>query len=165
MNMSDLSRRRFVYGTGAALAVGGLAGCTGNGDDDDAPADDENGDDNGDDGLEAWLDDQNANEWDGSLEDHTGEDEVQIDVGGGDDGLAFTPTGITVDAGTTIVWEWTGDGGNHNVHDVEGDYGFQSDTTDEAGFTFEETLDDPGEARYVCDPHAGVGMYGGILVE
>lgn len=163
--MSDLSRRRFVYGTGAALAVGGLAGCTGNDDDDDdAPADDTD-DDADDDGLEAWLDDQNANEWDGSLEDHTGEDEVQIDVGGGDDGLAFTPAGITVDAGTTIVWEWTGDGGNHNVHDVEGDYGFQSDTTDEAGFTFEETLDDPGEARYVCDPHAGVGMYGGILVE
>ena len=66
--MTDLNRRRFLRGAGAAIAVGVLAGCTGNGD---GPPED----------IENHLSD--ANNYGGSLEDMTGESEVTIDVGTG----------------------------------------------------------------------------------
>lgn len=160
--MRDLSRRRFVYGTGATLAVGALAGCSGNGDDggDDGGSDD--GGENGG-GVEDHLSD--ANGYGGSLADHTGEDEVTVSVGAGD-GLSFDPAGITVDAGTTVIWEWTGQGGRHNVLSTgESDFEFESDLAEEEGATFEFTFEEAGEAPYVCDPHRAQGMLGGVRVE
>ena len=65
--MTDLNRRRFLQGTGAATAVGVLAGCTGDG----------NGNGGGDgppEDIENHLSD--ANNYGGSLEDTTGESEV-----------------------------------------------------------------------------------------
>ena len=93
--MSDLSRRRFVYGTGTALAVGTLAGCTGNG----------NGDSDG--GVPQAIDDHlsNAQNYEGSLDDMTGESEVTVDVGAGSNGLAFDPAAVRVSSGTTVTWE------------------------------------------------------------
>ncbi|QHS17240.1 halocyanin domain-containing protein [Halopenitus persicus] len=100
-----------------------------------------------------------------SYTDARGQDEVTIAVGAGD-GLAFDPTKVWVDPGTTIVWEWTGNGGDHNVHAVEGPASFESQITGEEGFTFEyETSEeDAGITHYQCDPHAQVGMHGGIAV-
>ena len=146
--MRDLSRRRFVSSTGAAIAVGTLAGCSGNGTG----------------AIEDHL--SEANNYDGTIADETGQSEVTIDVGGGSDGKAFDPAAVRVDAGTTVVWEWTGEGGSHNVASVDdSDTSFRSGaTTDEAGTTYEYTFDAAGTQLYVCEPHGPVGMKGGIDV-
>ena len=107
--MTDLNRRRFLQGTGAAIAVGVLAGCTGNGNGGgDGPPED----------IENHLSD--ANNYGGSLEDMTGESEVTVDVGVGSNGYAFDPAAVRISSGTTVTWEWTGEGGAHNVASVEG---------------------------------------------
>ena len=146
--MRDLSRRRFVSSTGAAVAVGLLAGCSGNGTG----------------AIEDHLSD--ANNYDGSIADETGQSEVTIDVGGGSDGKSFDPAAVRIDAGTTVVWEWTGEGGSHNVSSVDdSDTSFRSGaTTDGAGTTYEYTFDAAGTQLYVCEPHGPVGMKGGIDV-
>ena len=105
----------------------------------------------------------------GSYRDARGESEVTVSVGAGDSGLAFDPTQLWVDPGTTIIWEWTGSGGAHNVQAVEGggpaslDSG---DAVDEEGYTYEyETSEeDAGITHYHCVPHTAVGMHGGIAV-
>ncbi|MFC6614968.1 plastocyanin/azurin family copper-binding protein [Halopenitus salinus] len=101
----------------------------------------------------------------GTYLDARGQDEVTISVGAGD-GLAFGPTKVWVDPGTTVIWEWTGNGGDHNVHAVEGPASFESQITGEGGFTFEyETSEeDAGITHYQCDPHAQVGMHAGLAV-
>lgn len=96
------------------------------------------------------------------VEDHTGADEVTVDVGAGENGLRFAPPAIRISPGTTVAWEWTGEGGEHNVAEVDG--AFASEQTDEAGHTFERTFEEPGEVRYVCDPHAAAGMRGAVVV-
>ncbi len=153
--MNDTSRRRFVQATGAAVAVGALAGCTGNG----------NGDGNGGDVPQA-IDDhlQGANGYDGAIADETGTSSVTVMVGAGT-GLAFDPAAVRIDAGTTVTWEWTGDGGGHNVASVEGSAsGFESDIVTEEGHTFEQSFDDAGVRPYVCQPHESQGMKGAIDV-
>jgi len=56
----------------------------------------------------------------GTYQDARGESEVTVQVGAGDSGLAFDATKLWVDPGTTITFEWTGNGGAHNVQNVEG---------------------------------------------
>ena len=151
------SRRRFIGAAGGSFVVGTLAGCTGGG----------NGDADDDDGEEDLLADHlsNARGYDGQLQDSTGETEVTVENGAGSDGLAFDPAGLRIDAGTTVVWEWTGRGGGHDVASVrESDFSFQSDRTDRQGHTFEHTFDEAGIALYVCQPHQGQRMKGGIEV-
>ena len=100
-----------------------------------------------------------------------GEDEVTVSVGAGDDGLLFDPSAIWIDPGTTVTWEWTGEGGDHNVT-TEADAStngldFESDLTAEAGFTFEYTFDEEADGSitaYYCAPHIGVDMKGGVAV-
>ena len=146
--MRDLSRRRFVSSTGAAVAVGTLAGCSGNGTG----------------AIQDHL--SEANNYDGSTADETGQSEVTIDVGGGPDGKAFDPAAVRISAGTTVTWKWTGEGGSHNVSSVDdSESSFRSGpTTDEAGTTYEYTFDAAGTQLYVCEPHGPVGMKGGIDV-
>ncbi len=173
----ELSRRRYVAGTGAALTIGALAGCAddeepedpddgGNGADD-GNGDDGNGDDDGGD-VPAAIDDylDGAELYDGTIEDHTGEDEVVVDVGGGDIGFAFDPPAIRIDSGTTVRWEWTGEGGAHNVRSVEeSDSDFDSgDAVDDADEVFEQSFDDDGIQLYECTPHVANGMLGAIEV-
>ncbi|TVT94158.1 plastocyanin/azurin family copper-binding protein, partial [Haloferax volcanii] len=54
---------------------------------------------------------------DGGYEDLRGQSEVTIEVGAEGNGgaLAFSPAGVWIDTGTTVTWEWTGEGGGHNV--------------------------------------------------
>jgi serine/threonine-protein kinase len=173
--MRELSRRRFVIGTGAAAATGALAGCSGNG-----GGNGGNGNGNGGNGgngngggsgpvgkVNTYLSDNEANLYEGSLEDHTGESEVTINVGAGDNGFSFSPSGIQVDTGTKIIWEWTGEGGGHNVQ-PNGDTDFEGFGTEEivseAGHTVEATFEESGAALYVCIPHQAQGMFGGIAV-
>ncbi|MFC6754930.1 halocyanin domain-containing protein, partial [Halorubrum tibetense] len=103
----------------------------------------------------------------GTYEDARGQDEVTVTVGGGDDGLAFDPTLLWVDPGTTITWEWSGAGGGHNVVTVEGPAELDSGSpVDEGGHTYqhEATEEDEGITHYVCTPHDGVGMHAGLAV-
>ncbi len=105
-------------------------------------------------------------------------DEVRIEVGapgnGGD--FAFNPAAVVVGVGTDIIWEWTGNGGPHNVvHDPDGhpeqdEQRFNSDdVTDQPtpaveGTTFEWVAESPGFYPYVCEPHESIEMKGVIVV-
>ncbi|MGM0447380.1 MAG: halocyanin domain-containing protein [Methanobacteriota archaeon] len=113
--------------------------------------------------YDGWLDDVSNYE---GTRDLRGESEVTVSVGAGENGLLFDPPAILVDSGTTVVWEWTGEGGGHNV--VEEDGTFESgEAVAEEGETFEYTFEDAGEGdvfRYVCEPHEGAGMKGAVAV-
>ncbi|PSQ55469.1 halocyanin [Halobacteriales archaeon SW_8_68_21] len=105
----------------------------------------------------------------GSYTDARGQDEVTISVGAGSSGLAFDSTLVWVDEGTTIVWEWTGNGGSHNVQTVEdgGPAALDSgEAVGEEGHTYEHETsgEDAGITHYHCLPHTATGMHGGIAV-
>ncbi|WP_435067234.1 halocyanin domain-containing protein [Haloplanus sp. C73] len=141
----SVSRRGFlttVAGTAATAAAAGTAAAQAS--------------------FDGWMSDVgNYSE----VTDATGEDEVTVTVGAEGNGgaFAFDPPAVQVDPGTTIVWEWTGEGGQHNVVAEEGG-DFESETTAEAGFTFEQTFDSEGVVKYFCQPHRGLGMKGVVVV-
>ena len=115
--------------------------------------------------VQAFLNDNDANLYGGELEDMTGQDEVVIETGAGDNGFSFSPPGAVVSTGTNVVWEWTGNGGAHNVVSEDGsDYEFESELTDQEGYTIEQTVDEAGAVFYVCVPHRAQGMYGAVAV-
>ncbi|MCD2201091.1 halocyanin domain-containing protein [Halobacterium sp. KA-6] len=87
---------------------------------------------------------------------------VAVGAGGNGGQFAFDPPAIEVSTGTTVVWEWTGEGGYHNVAHT-GD-AFESDLTQESGYTFEHTFDTEGQYKYVCTPHETLGMKGIVVV-
>ena len=157
-------RRKFLAASGTALTIA-VAGCSGGGGDD--------GDDGSDDGgsgadvpdaVDTYLNDNDANGYGGSAVDETGSSSVTISVGAGDDGLAFDPVAVRVDSGTEITWEWTGNGGSHNVNVQEGPTDFSSETVGEEGHTFSQTVES-GNYMYQCDPHSTLGMHGAVIVE
>ncbi|ESP87053.1 halocyanin domain-containing protein [Candidatus Halobonum tyrrellensis G22] len=96
--------------------------------------------------------------------DERGSSEVTVDVGASGNGgsYAFAPAVVRVDPGTTVTWEWTGDGGSHNVVAENG--AFESDLHDGAGATYSYTPDEPGVVRYACVPHKPMGMKGALVV-
>ena len=170
--MTGSERREILKAGGAALTVG-LAGCIGPFQDGEGvpgsvekDPDADNGNENGSGGngsgfpqVEDYLGD--ANNYEGSVEDLTGEDSVTVQVGAGN-GLAFGPAAIQVDPGTTVTWEWTGEGGGHNVVDEDGK--FESEIVSEGGHTFEYTFEESGTTLYYCAPHKGSGMKGAVVV-
>ncbi|MFB6279213.1 MAG: halocyanin domain-containing protein [Salinibacter sp.] len=109
--------------------------------------------------TEEWLGSTRGFE---TIEDRTGESEVVVKVGAGT-GLSYAPAAVRVDPGTTIRWQWTGNGGLHNVAFV----GTEVNTPlrGEQGETFTYTFTEPGKYRYECTPHAAVGMRGVVIVE
>ncbi|WP_309484870.1 halocyanin domain-containing protein [Halorhabdus salina] len=112
--------------------------------------------------FDGWFSD--VSNYDGIV-DRRGQDEVTVEVGvqanGSDWG--FGPAAVRVDPGTTVVWEWTGRGGAHNV--VAENDGYSSGTAvNEAGETFEQTFEETGISKYFCDPHLAVGMKGAIVI-
>lgn len=112
--------------------------------------------------YDGWFDDTDT--YNGTV-DGTGQETVTVSVGAGDSGLAFEPAAIAIDPGTTVIWEWTGEGGGHNVAAEDGS--FESQTVSEAGHTFEHTFgeDTNGDIfKYVCVPHQTLGMVGAIAV-
>jgi len=166
-----LDRRAFVKTVAASATVVALAGCAGNEDNGNGVdpgnggGEDEDGDGNGNGDQPPepdygdWFDD--VENYDGTA-DLRGEDTVDVAVGAGSDGLLFDPAAIRVDPGTTVVFEWTGEGGGHNVAEV--DDVFESETVDEAGHTFEYTFEDEGVFQYECTPHVALGMKGAVVV-
>ncbi|WP_254546400.1 plastocyanin/azurin family copper-binding protein [Halomarina pelagica] len=85
---------------------------------------------------------------------------MTIDVG--ERGLAFDPVAVHVDPGTRIVWKWTGRGTAHNVAAQRGAT-FASDIR--SSDTYEWVAEGGPIVAYQCDPHAGQGMRGVVVVE
>ncbi|ACM56750.1 halocyanin domain-containing protein [Halorubrum lacusprofundi] len=186
MTRRTLDRRTFVQTTAAVGATVALAGCGGSsGDGSDGSSDGSDGSDGSDDGsdgsdggsdgsdggsggggtlseepnYDGFFDD--VSNYDGTV-DMRDADEVTVNVGA-NDGLSFGPAAVAVSSGTTVVWEWTGQGGDHNVSATDGE--FESDTAGEEGHTFEHTFEEAGTYTYVCTPHEAVGMKGAVYVE
>jgi halocyanin-like protein len=176
----QIDRRQFVRGVGAVTVAGALAGCSGGGGDDGGNGGDgtttESGDGGGDtttegssggevpEAVTSYLSD--TSNFDGSVTDETGSDSVTVTVGaeGNDGNFAFAPAAIRVSSGTTVTWEWNGEGGQHNVVAEEGG-DFESELTAEEGFTFEHTFESTGVVTYYCSPHQSLGMKGAVIVE
>ena len=108
--------------------------------------------------YDGYLGDANA--FDGKTADLTGQDSVSVDVGAGE-GFAFAPAAINIDPGTTVTWEWTGQGGVHNVLAEDGT--FDSGSTMNSG-SFEHTFEEAGVYTYYCTPHKALGMKGVVAV-
>jgi halocyanin-like protein len=109
-----------------------------------------------------WFDD--VDNYDGVV-DARGQSEVTVEVGAQGNGgaFAFGPAAVRVDPGTTVVFEWTGEGGQHNVVTEEGE-SLESELTAEAGFTYEHTFEEEGVTTYFCEPHRSLGMKGAVAV-
>ena len=103
----------------------------------------------------------------GQVDDFRGGEVPTLSVGAGPEGLAFGPPTIWIDPGTTVNWEWTGEGGAHNVNNFEGPAALDSgDPVAEAGstYSYEFTEADAGITLYRCIPHESLGMKGAIAV-
>ncbi|EMA08188.1 halocyanin domain-containing protein [Haloferax denitrificans] len=111
--------------------------------------------------LDSWF--AQTSNYDG-VADKTGSSTVTVTVGAQANGGAFGfgPAAVRVDPGTTVVWEWSGKGGSHNVAAEDGS--FESELVGDAGHTFEQTFDSTGVYTYVCTPHKTLGMKGAIVV-
>jgi halocyanin-like protein len=165
MDTNDVSRRGFVAAAGTtAAAVAASAPA--------AAAEEESGD-GGEEGgggggetvpaFGAFLGDANGYE-EGAVEDARGQDAVTVEVGAGG-GFAFGPATVWVSPGTTITWEWTGEGGAHNVVANDGPAGLDSgDPVESGSYEYEVTDDDAGITTYYCSPHQSQGMKGGVAV-
>jgi len=98
--------------------------------------------------------------------DETGNSEVTVEVGVNNGGQAygFGPAAVHVDNGTTVQFEWTGEGGTHNVVS-DGDGPLDSGSAvDAEGVQYEHTFEEDGIYKYYCVPHETLGMKGAIVV-
>lgn len=178
MTQEDLLDRRTALKTAgaAAFVIPFLAGCgsnansNGGGGDGNGGSGDGNGGGSGDGGaggdtpsFDGWM--ENVDNYDGVV-DETGTDAVSVIVGSEANGgnFGFEPPVIRLSTGTTTTWEWNGLGAQHNVKAMEGG-DFESELTDEEGFTFEHAFEEAGTVKYQCDPHATLGMKGVVIVE
>lgn len=144
-----VSRRQFARAVGGAAAVGAAAGP--------ASAQQEEPD-------FSYISGENVV----SVEDMRGQGAVTVEVGAGGQGLSFAPTGLWIDPETTVTFEWTGNGGGHNIVPdeipEESDWGGSSEVVSEEGFTHEHTFTAEGVYNYYCMPHRQLGMLGAIGV-
>jgi plastocyanin len=67
----------------------------------------------------------------------------------------FSPTKLTVTAGTTVTWTWAGSA-THNVTVVKGPKKFHS--PDQASGTYKQRLTRTGTYQIVCTFHPGMTM-------
>ena len=80
----------------------------------------------------------------------------------------FIPAIAIVDQGDIV--QWNNQGGNHNVNGLQSVYpnnseDFFSGAASTAAWSFQHTFNNAGFNDYQCDPHVGLGMVGGILVQ
>ena len=147
IHMSGQVSRRAVLRTAAAGIVGGTAAAA-----ETATAQPS---------FDGWL--SGVTNYNG-VTDQRGQSEVTVAVGAQGNGgaFAFDPAAVQVDPGTTVTFEWTGEGAQHNVVHEGGDY--ESELTDEEGFTFQHTFESEGVSKYYCQPHRSLGMKGVVVV-
>jgi halocyanin-like protein len=176
--MNDrLDRRRFLTGIGSTAAAVALAGCSGGGGGDGGGGNGDGG--SGSDGDGGGGDGGSISEeartrveeyvttegFDGEITDATGQDSVTVEVGAEGNGgaFAFAPPAVAVSPGTTVTWEWTGEGGQHNVvSDSGSDFSFESELKTDG--SFEQSFEEAGVALYVCEPHESLNMNGAVVV-
>ncbi|NLV07501.1 halocyanin domain-containing protein [Haloarcula rubripromontorii] len=158
---ADVSRRGFLRTAAGATAASAAAGTA------TAQESTEGGDGGGGGGppdFGGFLD--QVGNFDGSVADATGQDTATVEVGVQANGGAFGfgPPAIHVDNGATVQFEWTGNGGGHNVvSDGEGPLDSGS-AVSSAGVNYEHTFEEDGIYPYVCVPHEGLGMKGAVVV-
>ncbi len=111
-----------------------------------------------------FLDD--VGNFDGTVVDARGQDQVSVAVGAQGNGgaFAFDPPAVHVDNGATVVWEWTGEGGGHNVVSEGEDPLDSGEPVATEGTTYEYTFEEDGIFNYVCEPHESLGMKGSVVV-
>lgn len=101
----------------------------------------------------------------GTYEDLRGESEVTVEVGGGGSGLAFLPTDLWIDQGTTVTFEWSSGGHNVLFEELPGESAVEGhEPTEGDGFSFSVTFDTNGVYKYFCQPHKSLNMLGAIAV-
>jgi plastocyanin len=88
---------------------------------------------------------------------------VQVDVGSGS--IFFGPEDVTIHAGDTVQWNWSGTMG-HSVTSGTGGTpsGLFDSGTVSSPFTFSFTFANPGTFDYYCKVHVNVGMTGVVRV-
>ncbi|MDS0221393.1 halocyanin domain-containing protein [Haloarcula sp. S1AR25-5A] len=155
-----MNRREFVRTAGGAAGAAATLSATG------AAAAQEDGGGGGETVPDygGYLD--SVGNFDGSTVDATGQDTATVEVGVQANGGAygFGPPAIHVDNGATVQWEWTGNGGGHNVVS-DGDGPLDSgSTTSSAGVNYEHTFEEDGIYPYLCVPHEGLNMKGAVVV-
>jgi halocyanin-like protein len=148
--MSETTRRGFLHAATGAAAVAGATGTAA-------------GQEGGTPDWGGWL-----SGVDGGFTDARGESEVTVEVGASGNGgnFAFAPAGLWVDPGTTVRFEWTGQGSSHNVVTEEGPADLNSDLYTAPGVNYEYTFEegDAGITTYYCEPHIDLGMQGAVAV-
>ena len=153
-----MNRRYFLGATASAATVGVVSGCAerdrgdgGPGEGDQSPF------------YEHLL---RAPNFDGTVVDLHGKDEVVVEVGvpTSDGKYGFEPPGIAIDVGTTVRWKWTGNSEKHNVVAMSGAE-FESELTADPTYEYRFTVGQQAEIRYWCENHQLQGMVGGILSE
>jgi halocyanin-like protein len=160
-----MKRRDFMRVAGGSTAAGTTVGAAGAA----TAAEGEGGEGGGDGGktvpvFGSYLDGANGYSEDGIV-DAREQDAVTVDVGAGSNGIAFDPPAVWISPGTTVTWEWTGEGGGHNVVANEGPAALDSGSPQESGsYEYEFTDEDAGITTYFCSPHEGQGMKGGVAV-
>ncbi len=104
--------------------------------------------------------------FDGTVVDATGQDTATVQVGTQANGGAFGfgPPAIHVDNGATVQFEWTGEGGGHNVVSKPDGPLDSGSAVSNAGVNYEHTFEEDGIYTYVCVPHESLGMKGAVVV-
>jgi halocyanin-like protein len=184
MSRIDRDRRKFLAAGSTAAAIS-LAGCSsvilnriGGGDEGHGGGEDEGGEggeggggmdqgENVPEEVHSYLSENETNLYEGEAADETGSDEVTVEVGGGDGGLAFDPPAVLVDAGATVTWEWVGNGGQHNVEsdDQSGSEFRSGEAVESDSETYSQSFEESSNQLYYCNPHQAIGMYGAVIVE
>lgn len=132
--------RRVLLGASTLLAgLSGLAGCMG-GSGDSEPGIPVEPDHKG------WFDGVSNYR---DTKDRRNADAVTVEVGveANSGYLGFGPAAAAVTPNTTVTWEWTGRGGDHNVVSPT-DLFDSGETVDDGDATFAYTFDQPGVFRY-----------------
>lgn len=146
-----MQRREFLVLSGVSV-LGATTGCIGASGTPEEPE------------YDNWF--ENVPHFEG-FENHRGEDEVRVMVGAGENGYQYEPPAISITPGTTVVWEWTGTGGKHNVEADNKNWQNPQGLTATGGHSWsrEFSRSDSGTHLYKCMPHESLGMKGGVFVD
>ena len=97
-------------------------------------------------------------------------DDCDLTIGITSDGYGFSPMSATINVGDTVCWQWTNEGMQHNVKEVDGmksttyvENGVYSGT-EASTVDFQHTFTEDTTFYYACVPHIGMEMFGKITV-
>ena len=173
-----MNRRQFLTYATAAGAAGSLAGCPGPV----SPPDEETTErpftEETTDGTDETTTEETTTGGTGETTGTVAEGQVTEVAVGPEGRLRFVPETVEISVGDTV--RWTFESAGHNVttkpgasekisipEDAEPFASYEGDahySINEVGTTFEHAFEVPGEYVYVCEPHAGQGMIGTVVV-